>query len=371
MQRRERRRAFGWAARHYNHRLFGDETRIGRCARHPITSNIAFKRTGGTVHASGLMQCGSVHACPPCAAKIRYRKAEEIDQQAKQHLEAGGGLVFLTVTLPHDLSDRLDRLWGVVAKAWSSIITGKQYYGNDKEQGAQERFGIIGFIRAFDLTHGENGWHPHLHILIFLEKPVNELDDEFWELTSWFRHRWTVRIKNLLGRDVHREIGVQTQSVKNASGVGTYVSKVNLELARSDLKKGRAYGSRSPFQILEDAIDNDLPSDRGLWVEYVKASKGRRVITTSKNVAALYPLGDELTDEEIANEEQEGQTELLIDRSIWTYLLANHQHVINQLIDAQQKHGASKVFRTLKPFCRWAVFDNSGEIPLIKPNNKQ
>ena len=188
-QRQERRRAFGWAARHYNHRLFGDETRIGRCARHPITSNIAFKRTGGTVHASGLMQCGSVHACPPCAAKIRYKKAEGIDQQAKTHLENGGGLVFLTVTLPHDLSDKLDLLWGVVAKAWSSIITGKQYYGNDKEQGAQERFGIIGFIRAFDLTHGEHGWHPHLHVLIFLNEPINELDDEFWDLTKWFRHR--------------------------------------------------------------------------------------------------------------------------------------------------------------------------------------
>ncbi len=373
-QRTEQRRCFGWAARNYNHHTFGGHTRIGNCARRPIGSNIALKRTeNGTVHASGLMQCGSVHACPPCAAKIRYQRATEIDHKAKAHLEPGGGLVFLTVTLPHTLSENLADLWDVVAKAWSQIITGKAYYGNKTTTGAKEEFGIVGFIRAFDLTHSPTtGWHPHLHVLIFLNKPITELDDEFWELKAWFRHRWTTRIGNLTGKTVHDTFGVHAESVKNASGVGTYVSKINMELARSDLKKARAYGSRTPFQILEAAIDLRHPNDRRLWVEYVSASKGRQIITITKNLKQMYPPEEvEQSDEEIANAKQEGDTELLINRSVWRHIADRHPKLIAQIISAQQNEGATQVFRIIHHKLWWTVFDTTGDIPQIKPKQRK
>ncbi len=144
-QRHDKRRAFGWAARSYNNKLFGDRHRIGRCGKYPITSTVAVKRSvHGTVHTSGLQQCGSVHACPPCAAKIRHQRAVEINRKAEQHIDAGGGLIFLTVTLPHNLTERLADLWDVVAKAWSSIIGGKQFYGDDKTVGAKKQFGLQG-----------------------------------------------------------------------------------------------------------------------------------------------------------------------------------------------------------------------------------
>lgn len=383
-RRRSQRRGFGWAARRYNQKLFGDHTRIGRCGRFPITSAVALKRgTDGSVHASGLMQCGLVHACPPCAAKIRARRAEEVGHKATAHLEAGGGLCFLTVTLPHDIADDLSDLWDAVAGAWSTVIGGTPFHGSKHRAGAKQRFGITGFIRAFDLTHSPtSGWHPHLHVLVFLDQPLTELDDKFWELRAWFRNRWAGRIEALTGRAVSATFGVDMVSVKNNTGIGTYVSKVNLELARGDLKAGRVLPSagggrvsRTPFQILADVIDSqsdpDCVDDERLWVEYVTASKGRQLITTTNALKHMYPT-DNATDEEIASTEQDGQIELLIDHHVWRRLADRDDNLIHQAICAHERYGPTAAYRVIAAQLSGLRLDDAGTVPLItNQSNKQ
>ena len=362
------RRRFGWAARRYNHQKFSDR-RFGKCARVPLTRDVVVKRTGdGAVHTSGLMQCGSIHACPPCAAKIRAQRAEEIGHKAAAHLTAGGGLAFLTVTLPHELADNLADLWDVVADSWSRVIGGSPFHGGKQKVGAKERFGIVGFIRAFDLTHGDAGWHPHLHILVFTNKPLTELDDEFWDLRTWFHRRWAKRIHALLNREVSAGFGVELRSVKNDTGIGTYISKVNLEMARGDLKTGRN-GGRTPFQILKDAIDHNRDADHRLWAEYVTASKGRQLITCTSHLKHLYPT-DELTDEEIASAEQEGTVELFIDRHLWRRFL-DHEGLVNKILVAHQEHGFYHAYHIANQAIGGLWLQISGDIPRIttKPKN--
>ncbi len=205
---------------------------------------------------------------------------------------------------------------------------------------------------------------------MFLDKPVNEFQDEFWEIAGWFRRRWITRIANMTGKKVDPAFGVDIRSVKTSAGIGTYVSKINYELARSDLKKGRGGGSRTPFQILEDAIDNDHPNDRRLWREYVHASKRRHTITTSPYLKKQYP-SNELSDEEIASQEQDGETELLIDNEIWLHLMRHHRPAIISLIHAQQHQDAEATFRVVARHIGWCRLDRGGDIPHIKTTTKR
>lgn len=63
--------------------------------------------------------------------------------------------------------------------------------------------------------------------------------------------RW---IKRTLGRDIHTERGVDAVPVRDAAGVGEYVSKIHYEMVRCDLKTGRRK-NRTPWQIALDAAE--------------------------------------------------------------------------------------------------------------------
>ncbi len=370
--RRAKRKDFGWLARRYNADLFGDKSRIGKCARYLTANQVAVKRhTDGGVHTSGLQQCGSIHACPPCAAKIRAQRACDIEQACKAHLKTGGGLAFLTVTLPHTLGDTLTELWDAVTKAWSTVIGGSPFHGTKPKPGtkgktgAKATFGITGFMRAFDLTHGASGWHPHLHILVFTDRRITECDDEFWQLKNWFRRRWTARINKLTGRDVSQEFGIRLDSVKDDKGIGQYVSKVNHELARGDLKSARTDTSRTPFQILADAVLDGDTESRELWVDYVEASHGRQLITTSVAIKRRY-LTDEKTDEDIANAEQEGTVEAFITADLWRRMRNRRDNLTGAFLAEQQRHGLHTSLHVLRRLGPIKLVDRPGShIPVI------
>ena len=56
---------------------------------------------------SGLASCGSIWACPQCAAKIATRRADELSKVMRAVDEAGGSAFLLTLTMRHPAGDRL------------------------------------------------------------------------------------------------------------------------------------------------------------------------------------------------------------------------------------------------------------------------
>jgi hypothetical protein len=70
----------------------------------------------------------------------------------------------LTLTFPHYLHNDLKFLMKRLRKAMTRFTGGKRY----KE--FVENYGLVGTVRALEVTHGQNGWHPHFHILIFLKR---------------------------------------------------------------------------------------------------------------------------------------------------------------------------------------------------------
>ena len=119
-----------------------------------------------TASFAGLQTCGSVWACPVCAAKIAERRRGEIIAAMAAHKAAGGTVTMLTLTCPHQRTDNLADLLAKQAKALNS-------FWNDRQvKAVSKSMGIIGQIRALEVTHGRlspsnNGWHPHYHVLQF------------------------------------------------------------------------------------------------------------------------------------------------------------------------------------------------------------
>lgn len=284
---------------------------------------------GETAHFSGTERCGSVWACPVCSAVIRNQRSEEIEKAAVSWQNQGGSLLFLTLTARHKKSEGLAKTLDGVLKSWSGVIRGAPW------KRKMEQIGLRGFIRATEVTWGEaNGWHPHLHILLFVENPLSPRQIEDFE--GWTYDRWRSRLLKEGLAEPTKLRGIDLRAVSNdgtmlaqylakvqgeSSTVGTTKTRVHLEMARSDLKSVR--GSKNhlrlaPFEMLD--ADCPLPVRRAeaLWSEYFKASRGRRAFHWSKGLRDLVALDeDEKTDEEIINDAEQSDCQFVIPGKLW------------------------------------------------------
>lgn len=239
-------------------------------------------------HYSGTERCGSISACPVCGSVIRVERAREISHAVTQHQKNGGFLVFVTLTIrhqiKHDLADSLDAVLG----GWSGLLKGKAW-GKFKQ-----RHDISGYIRALEVTRGQSGWHPHIHAIFFLDSEPTPAS--LAEFESKIFARWSALVTRDNGDFAPTaENGIDCQLVdKSGEVLAKYVSKiqeekisswgVDAELTRGDLKDGRK-SSLIPFEL----IDTNQTS---LWVEYVKATKGRRIITWSRGLKDRFGVNE-------------------------------------------------------------------------------
>jgi hypothetical protein len=233
-----------------------------------------------------------------------------------------GGAEFLTLTLPHDQGDKLGPLLGAVADGFRAVLGGRAWAGDPKrgERGERGRFGVIGTIRALETTHGPNGWHPHLHVLLLTAHPLSPADRA--ELLASTFGRWAAAAERAGYR---RPLpGLCTmEPVRSPADVAAYVNKfvlvpesggapdklrrVGMEMARHDLKQGRTSASRgelhrTPFQILHDFASSGDCADLALWHTWERDSSGHKALTWSRGLKRLLGVA-ERTDEEIASEE--------------------------------------------------------------------
>jgi hypothetical protein len=234
--------------------------------------------------------CGSPWACPVCGAKIARERAEEVRSDIARCRADGGEVYMLTLTTPHDQGDALQPLFHAVADAWRYAIQGRQWLA------LKARLGFLGFVRgADDPTVGPNGWHPHLHVLLFFAKPLATADQLF--LREFFWRRWARRI---VERHGYRSPSPEHGAVLTVSGDGDYVAKLGLadELTGGLYKRARD-GHRTPLQLLQDAERGDKEAAKR-WSEYYRATFRRRRLTWSRGLRARYAWKPEQSDSEIA-----------------------------------------------------------------------
>jgi hypothetical protein len=304
----------------------------------------------GSAHFRGLVTCGSVTACPVCAAKVRQARAEEIDRALGRHLAAGGGgAVFVTLTMPHDAGMPLERVWNTISGAWAALVAGRH------RKALREQFGVVGYVRAVEVTHGRAGWHPHLHVLLLTEAPLDL--DELRVLHRFLRERWGRRVVAVGFREPALHRGVRVLPVSSADGVGGYLTKLaedegpsrtpGLELARPDLKDGRTWGSRAPFRILADHERAGRPEDWRLFEEWLHVAKGRRTLEWSRGLRARLLLDEqERTDEELAEESDQAEEIAVLEPEVWTEIVRCGLNVaVLAAVEAQALGGLVVILR--------------------------
>ena len=341
-------------------------TACGRAIRSKAGVTVKRAESGG-VFTSGLASCGSVWSCPSCSFKIRTKRSAEIAVAAAVHLARGGGVLFITFTMSHKRGEQLGNVWDILTDGWSYMTSGERW------QAIKEEFGIVGWIKSVEVTHGVNGWHPHIHVLVFTDRPLSPLDtaEDYWNLRIALRERWIHRFSSKWGRDVSHEFGLDTIPVKpdDAKAVGQYVSKVGYELALADSKIGRSEGQRHPFAIAADAAETGDMADVALFREWIVSSKRRKCITWSRGLRADLLGTVDKSDEELAAEETPGEDLAVIDKALWALIIVRRDGAKAQLMNGFEVGGVRRAVRVLESLGLCVEVDESGSLPLLRPGD--
>jgi hypothetical protein len=245
---------------------------VRKCGQVPCTALMPVVEGPNGLRLGGLCRCHSVWVCPVCAPEIRGARGEEIRLAVELHQAGEGGIDFGTATLPHGVGDRLRDSYSVVASAWNSVNSDMSV------KGFRRRHGFWGFMRTCEVTHGLNGWHPHVHWLDFWDGPLSA--SEIAEYRAMVFGAWSRSVVRQ-GFDRPSEAhGVVLLPVRDGD-ISDYLTKMSPasaahELTNLSTKQARLTGV-TPFDILRLVRDRGEMPWTGLWWEYEKATRGRRM----------------------------------------------------------------------------------------------
>lgn len=322
---------------------------------------------------AGLIRCASVHSCVKCAPRINATRAEIVKAIVTAHRaetrteEAPEGAVYmLTLTVPHTVQMRCRPLRAAVSNAWKRVQQGKSW------RRLKDRIGFVGSITAREITHGGNGWHPHLHILLALARPLTETQRHNLEATLY--GRWVAAVLGV------EELALEAPSWEHGISLlpcygETYITKLGLvdELLGALHKKARGE-NRTPFQVMMAYAAEPNRADARLLREYFKGMKRARQLTWSRGSADLRKVyaaelapatADQadlrelgmMTDQELLlAEEREGAVVARIPARQWDALVrvmrAGGFDAECNVVTAAEQDGA----RGVEAFLAWALY---------------
>lgn len=329
-----------------------------------------------------LQLCGSVWSCPVCSAKINTVRAADIGAavsswhapvfgpQPKSGPLPRGRVVFLTLTMRHRRGQELDDLWtrGVSA-GWHASTAGSGWVADQADYGVwvprtvksgkdkgKVKWGFrIGYARVVETTHGKNGWHVHVHALLFVRGDMTV--KEAFALGDSMFSRWSASLvaAGFTAPTLENGVDVRLIGPTDSTKVAEYfakntfagqgnANKAGWEAAGGTGKSGRA-ANRTPFQILEDLCSGeDYPTymkDLGRWWVWEKASKGKRQLTWSPWLRAELALADELTDDEIAASELGGSVVLRLRPEQFDAVVTAGAHQLLTAVEADDTMAAA------------------------------
>lgn len=315
--------------------------RIGICcvspARHTESYNghVTVHNTGeGSCKLRGLSYCEGIWVCPVCSAIIRTQRQKMTECILKKSVTQGYTLYFLTLTLAHHKRQKLADVLAMQAKAWRAVVISKAWRALSVQRGSKW------YMRALEVTHGANGWHPHYHVVLAASSANGD------EVMHKVIALWRAAVAALGGSSVEYAQNVQRVDNTNVTDIAEYVSSwgggewsMSREMV-SDTKTSRR-GGRSPFQLAADAMAGDDEA-RALYREYATAIKGKKAQTWSRLwLAAVEVTEEEINDETIKQHELTDDTVVIAMPSYcWPELGSDREH----FIDAVESRDLSLVY---------------------------
>ena len=272
--------------------------RIDKNKNRTVKYNVDRKKS----HWSNVQRCASLWVCPVCAKPITEGRRTELsiglERWKKEFL---GGCLLLTLTFSHSIDMPLSVTQLGLRKAYQYFVEHRQVKNIFEFLGVQHK------IKGQEITWGENGWHPHNHILLFTQHAVHGFASYRDQLAS-------------IWMDSCIKAGLRSPSMKHGldiqdgSQADRYVAKWGLpeEMSKGHMKKGKN-GGYTPFDLLELSIEDKplyggkLPSK--LFQEYAIVMKGQRQLVWGRGLKTLLRV-TEKTDEEHAQETEKNAVEI-------------------------------------------------------------
>lgn len=315
--------------------------RVELCQR-AVTSGavgLMLDASTGCAHFSGVITCGSVWHCPVCADRLTNERRRELQRALVIHKKQGGEAYLATFTFPHDLvlplADGLKKM-----QAAQAAMKGRRAYKKILED-----VGAIGTIKALEVTYGENGWHPHVHMLILgLPGMVGELEA--------MRAVWAAAVEKVgLGK-----VNEHGFDVRGGDYAAEYVAKFGKEpsdasrtnvrawwtaaheLTRGHTKQGQRMKGATPFTLLRWFVEDQDAKAGALFQEYAEVFKGRRQLHYSPRLKAKLDLFELKT----SKVKKTPSVKLLrIDTEEWSAILRHNARW--QILYTAEKYGADAV----------------------------
>lgn len=251
--------------------------RVALCARHTWTDPTltVHERADGSRTASwhGVISCERAHSCPVCAQKRAARRAADVVGLVAG---LGGRWQMVTLTVPHHAGEPLALVLDRLHRAWRGVRTHRA------TRGAWEAR-VTASVRAVEVTHGPNGWHPHIHVL--------------WRSEEWtggereaLEAAWCAATGAVPGVGVVWSRPLEPGA--DGAAVAGYVSKAGLEVAgvAKDCTPEGAPAPRSVWTLAARAAAGDAPSVER-WREYQRAMARRRVFELDDRSAGAVAAG--------------------------------------------------------------------------------
>jgi hypothetical protein len=201
-------------------------------------------------------RCGSNWTCEVCARAnvARYRswiRAGLIPALEKE----GKSASLVTLTLSHYYGEN----WGEVTRR---LLAAYGLWDKRMAKG-YKKAGYVGKVKAFEVTVGKNGLHPHFHLLVTHDK-----DADVEQLETAMRAAWEKAVTEEGGRCTENGFDFK------ANCINDYVAKMESahELSSQNTKQGRKKG-RTLSQLLDATYRGDETAAHE-WTRAIEALEG-------------------------------------------------------------------------------------------------
>ena len=312
---------------------------------------------GGQARMSGHFICGCNWTCEMCAratvARNRSWLRGALFPALKEHGKSGS-LVTLTLAHSYDVD------WAIPVAAL------KAAYGLFDKRMAKvyKKAGSVGKFKAFEVTIGRNGIHPHFHILV-----THDDDADLVAMEDAMREAWYKAVIEVGGRCSDRGFDFRPNRLND------YAAKIEAshELSSQSTKQGRKNG-KSLSQTLDAAGRGDLTAGAE-WqraIEALGSTNRFHAGNLAKNLDILTPsewddgAGDV---EEVGLDDPEQP--LIIEYSFEDHLKATHPSLgrpgLAMILRAAARGGRAKVCLMVDALCRYS---DSKRVPTWVPTSE-
>lgn len=273
-----------------------------------------------------VIRCASVWHCPVCANNVTAHRRNEVQTVISVFREITLP-VMISFTVRHAAKDSLLTTLNTLTASWRTMTSCRSWSDHVAS-------GVRGYVKSLEVTWGKsNGWHPHFHLLLFVN-PETCLTDLYRSIKAgWER---SVQVN---GGDCNDYATRMTTTDESVAG---YVAKWGhepraetlerltnwsqaAELTRGGMKQGKR-GHLTPFDMIE--LYMTVADSRNMFAslvkEYGESMVGQRQITWSRNPDLRREAGikKDLADNEIVEGIEAGYYLLAtLEPDEWTAIL--------------------------------------------------